>query len=98
VDVKCNEGLLYFVLYRCSDVAAAYGKAMEMITEKMNGLEGWSQELFTSAKSSLIFEFIEGEKTPLALASTSLCSYYRGVPEGMRFFEHKSTKFKSQHD
>jgi len=42
----------------------------------------WSEEFLSSAKSSLIFEYIEGEKTPLALASTSLCSYYRNVPGG----------------
>jgi Zn-dependent M16 (insulinase) family peptidase len=81
MDSRCNEGLIYFNLYRCTDIVAAFGAASEIVKKHLN-IEEWSEEFFSSAKSSLIFEYIEGEKTPLALSSTSLCSYYREVPEG----------------
>jgi len=87
MDTRCNEGLIYFNLYRCTDVVGAYKVAKEIVVNHLNGVDEWSEEFLTSAKSSLIFEYIEGEKTPLALASTSLCSYFRNVPEGYTRFD-----------
>jgi len=82
MDTKCTEGLISFSLYKCTDVVGAYKAAKEIVMNHLNGVEEWSEEFLSSAKSSLIFEYIESEKTPLALSSTSLCSYYRNVPEG----------------
>ena len=82
MDSKANEGMLYFNLYRSSDLVGAYRTAVETVDNLLTGKEEWSEDLLATAKSSLIFEIIEGEKTPLALASTSLCSYFRNVPQG----------------
>ncbi|CAG7825781.1 unnamed protein product [Allacma fusca] len=82
MDSKANDGMLYFNLYRSSDLVGAYKTAVDTVLELLDGKVEWQQDLLATAKSSLIFEIIEGEKTPLALASTSLCSYFRNVPEG----------------
>jgi len=62
------------------DPVAAFTVAKEIVCRHLDA-NVWKEEFLTSAKSSLIYEFIEGQKTPLALSSSSLCSYYRGVPE-----------------
>lgn len=41
----------------------------------------WSDNLLSSAKSSAIFELIELENTPWALAHNSLIDYYRETPK-----------------
>ncbi|CAL8125775.1 unnamed protein product [Orchesella dallaii] len=75
-----NEGLLYFSLSRCSDITGAYKTALDIIQSHLSGETALSEELLTSAKSSLIFEYIETEKTPLGLSSNSLTAYYRNLP------------------
>lgn len=80
-SAAANEGLIYFNLYRCSDVVGAYKAALDIIKSHLSGETKWSQELLTSAKSSLIFEYVETEKTPLGLSSNSLHAYYRNMPE-----------------
>lgn len=79
--VKVNEGLIYFELSRCSDVVGAYRAAQAVIMDYMSKSSKhlWSEELLASAKSSLIFEWLETEKTPLAMASSSCLAYYRSV-------------------
>jgi len=75
-----NEGLIYFSLYRCSDIVGAYKAALDIVKNHLSGETPWSDQLLTSAKSSLIFEYVETEKTPLGLSSNSLHAYYRNLP------------------
>jgi Zn-dependent M16 (insulinase) family peptidase len=82
MDTRCSEGLVYFNLNRCTDIVGAYKAAKDIVVAHLDGSVEFTEEYLSSAKSSLIFEYIEGEKTPLALASTSLFSYYRNVPQG----------------
>ena len=79
-STACNEGLIYFSLYRCSDIVGAYKAALDIIKSHISGETQWSEQLLTSAKSSLIFEYVETEKTPLGLSSNSLHAYYRSLP------------------
>lgn len=75
-----NEGLVYFTLQNCSDLVSAYKVALEIINSHLSGKTPFSDQLLTSAKSSLIFEYVETEKTPLGLSSNSLHAYYRNLP------------------
>lgn len=45
----------------------------------INGENSFSEVEFESAKSSLIFEVIEEEKTVAHVAHQSMLSYFRGV-------------------
>lgn len=52
------QGLIYFNLYRCSDVVAAFNAAKEIVEAHIKDPEEWTEEFLSSAKSSLIFEYI----------------------------------------
>ncbi|ODN05099.1 hypothetical protein Ocin01_01597, partial [Orchesella cincta] len=79
-STRVSEGLIYFQLSHCSNLVDAYRAIVTMYRGYVNKTLKWSEEHFQAAKTSLIFESIESEKTPLSLASNSLLSYYRNVP------------------
>ncbi|CAL8073041.1 unnamed protein product [Orchesella dallaii] len=76
---RVSEGLIYFQLAHCVDLVDAYRTIVTMYTGYVNKTIQWSEELFQAAKTSLIFESMDSEKTPLSLAANSLLSYYRNV-------------------
>lgn len=76
---KPNEGLLYLTFYRSTNIIAAYKEA-KSIVEYHVFENKWEKLLFESAKSSLIFEIIEKEKSVRDVVSQSLLSYFKNVP------------------
>ncbi|KAK2579672.1 hypothetical protein KPH14_011595 [Odynerus spinipes] len=76
---KPNEGLLYFSLYRSTNVVAAYKEAKNIAQAHLSK-DKWETLLFESAKSSLIFEIIQKEKTVCDVVQKSLLSYFMKVP------------------
>lgn len=78
ICLKANEGLLYLVFSRATNVVAAFKEARDIVSKQVN--EGvWEQTLLESAKSSLIFEIIDNEKTVGHVVEQSLISYFKGV-------------------
>ncbi|XP_012262723.1 uncharacterized protein C05D11.1-like [Athalia rosae] len=86
-----NEGLLYLTFYRATNIVAAYKEARAIVENQLIG-EKWEQALFESAKSSLIFEIIEREKSVGDMVAQSLLSYFKNVPHdyNRRMVQHIS--------
>lgn len=61
--ISLHEQLLYFTLYKSTNVAAAF-KQFKLITEAHLAPNAtWENELLESARNSLIFELVEREKS-----------------------------------
>lgn len=82
MTVKLHSHMLVFTLYRATNVVAAF-KQFKSITEKqlINGAT-WDAELLESAKSSLIFEWIEREKcvNDVVMANFVSCCFLEADP------------------
>lgn len=76
--LKPQEGLLYLVFSRATNVVGAYKEAKEIISNQLKS-EEWDSNLVESAKSSLIFELIEKEKTIGSVIGLSIVSYFQQV-------------------
>lgn len=76
--LKINEGLLYLVFAKATNVVGAYKEALDIVTNQLEEKK-WDSALLESAKSSLIFELIEEEKTIGSVVCLSLSSYFDGV-------------------
>lgn len=76
---KPNEGLLLLSLYRASNVVAAFKETKRIIeTQLQDG--SWDESLLESAKSSLIYEIIERERSIGNLVSQGMLFSYKQVP------------------
>ncbi|XP_065172046.1 uncharacterized protein C05D11.1-like, partial [Atheta coriaria] len=62
MSLKPNEGLLYLVFIKSTNVVGAYKESQDIVTQQLQEKK-WDANLFESAKSSLIFELIDNEKT-----------------------------------
>lgn len=78
ICLKANEGLLYLVFSRATNVVAAFKEAQDIVTKQVTS-GTWDQTLLESAKSSLIFEIIENEKSIGHVVEQSLVSYFKKV-------------------
>lgn len=78
IVLKSNEGLLYLVFSRATNVFGAYKESKELVEHQLK-TKKWDKTLLESAKSSLIFEIIEEEKNIGNVVSLSLSSYFQGV-------------------
>ena len=72
-----SEGLLYFMLRKSTRLVEAYNKVQEIVDRYINGEDDFEDNLFESAKSSLIFEFIRREKSAARKSIISLMAYLR---------------------
>ncbi|XP_071154933.1 uncharacterized protein C05D11.1-like [Mytilus edulis] len=77
--VKPEKNLLFYVLTKSSNIVNAYQKGKNIVMGYINGENSFSEVELESARSSLIFEIIEEEKTVTKVAQQSLLSYFRGV-------------------
>ncbi|XP_055593217.1 uncharacterized protein C05D11.1-like [Uranotaenia lowii] len=77
-----NEGLLYFTLYRATNVVAAYKEAKSITEKQLQPKAEWDQTLLESARSSLIFEIIAREKSIGNVVVQSFLSSFKQVPAG----------------
>ncbi|XP_055534540.1 uncharacterized protein C05D11.1-like [Wyeomyia smithii] len=77
-----NEGLLYFTLYRASNVVAAYKEAKSITEKQLQENAKWDPTLLESARSSLIFEIIAREKSIGNVVTQSFLSSFKEVSAG----------------
>ncbi|PNF33802.1 Uncharacterized protein C05D11.1 [Cryptotermes secundus] len=74
-----HEGLLYLSFYRATNCVLAYKETKNIVNAQVTAGAKWDQNLFESAKSSLIFEIIEREKSVGDIVTQSLLSYFKRV-------------------
>lgn len=77
---KPNEGLIIFGLYRATNIYGAFKDAKEIVEGELKENVEFDQTLLESARSSLIFEIIEREKTVSLLEQQAFLSSFKGVP------------------
>lgn len=75
---KFNEGLLYLVFSRATNALGAYKETVDIVQKQIES-KTWDNTLLEAAKSSLIFEIIEEEKTIGNVVDLSVTSYFQGV-------------------
>merc|ERR1711990_1075286 len=80
MTINIEHGLLYFALHKATHLAAAYKEAKDITESHLNGEEEIDETEFEAAKSSLIFEVIEEEKTVADAADQSIRYYFQGLP------------------
>jgi len=73
------KGQLYLSLFKATHPVKAYQEAKQIAESHISGAEKWDVTLFESAKSSLIFELIEKEKTVGDVVGQSLLSTFKGT-------------------
>ncbi|XP_059607775.1 uncharacterized protein C05D11.1-like [Phlebotomus argentipes] len=74
-----HEGLLYLTFYRSTNVVAAYKETKAIVERQIRGDEGWDETLLESARSSLIFEMIDREKSIGDIVSQCILTSFKGV-------------------
>uniref|UniRef100_A0A2M4A8X6 Putative zn2+-dependent endopeptidase insulinase superfamily protein n=1 Tax=Anopheles triannulatus TaxID=58253 RepID=A0A2M4A8X6_9DIPT len=75
-----NEGLLYFTLYRASNVAAAFKEARIIMRKHIGDQAEWDDTLLESARSSLIYEIIARENSIEKVVDASVLGSFKNVP------------------
>lgn len=76
---KPNEGIIQFSLYRATNIYEAYKDAKTIIEAQLEDGSVFDETLLESAKSSLIFEIIEREKTVGDLVQQAMLNSFKGV-------------------
>ncbi|KAJ8960912.1 hypothetical protein NQ318_020211 [Aromia moschata] len=76
IMVKVNEGLLYLMYSKATNVVGAYKETKDIIARQLEKKE-WDGTLLESARSSLIFEIIDEEKTIGNVVALSVSSYFQ---------------------
>ena len=79
VLVSTNKGQIYFTLYKATHPHKAFEEGKRIIMSHTGGEEPWDPLQVESAKSSLIFELIEKEKSVGEVVQESLLSFFKGV-------------------
>ncbi|XP_077292905.1 uncharacterized protein C05D11.1-like [Arctopsyche grandis] len=78
IDLKPNEGLIKFHLFKATNGAKAYAKAKSIIESFLESAS-WDENLYASAKSSLVYDLVAREASPAKMISQSLLNYYKKV-------------------
>ncbi|XP_056630340.1 uncharacterized protein C05D11.1-like [Diorhabda sublineata] len=76
--IKVTEGLLHLVFYRATNVVAAYKETKDIVSKQLSNKQ-WDESLLDSAKSSIIFEIIDKEKTTGDVVDLSFTTYFNKV-------------------
>ncbi|CAG9812208.1 unnamed protein product [Chironomus riparius] len=74
-----NEGLIVFSLYRATNIYEAFKDAKTIVEAQVEETSEFDQTLIESAKSSLIFEIIEREKTVGDLVQQAMLNSFKGI-------------------
>ena len=73
------KGQLFMSLYKATHPVKAFVEARRIVMDQVDGKEKWDSTLLESAKSSLIFELIEKEKSLGDAVQQSLLSSFKGT-------------------
>ncbi|XP_070567442.1 uncharacterized protein C05D11.1-like isoform X2 [Ptychodera flava] len=76
-----SEGLLYFLLYKCTHVVNAYKQAKEIVDGYLTGKTEFDPVQLESSVSSVVFEVIERETTVSDTSKESLLHYFRDTDQ-----------------
>ncbi|XP_060071887.1 uncharacterized protein C05D11.1-like isoform X2 [Ylistrum balloti] len=79
ISIDAEKGLLKFLLARSTNITEAYKEGRNIVMGYVNGETPFSTVELESARSSLIFEIIEEEKTLSSVSQLSMLSYFRGI-------------------
>ena len=79
IIVSTNKGQIYFSLFKATNPVKAYEEGKRIVMSQVNGEEPWDPLQVEAAKSSLIFELIEREKTVGEVVQESLLSSMKGI-------------------
>merc|ERR550519_3040233 len=74
-----GKGQLFMSLVKATHPVKAFIEARRIVMDQVNGKEDWDNTLLESAKSSLIFELIEKEKSLGDAVQQSLLSSFKGT-------------------
>ncbi|XP_014253359.1 uncharacterized protein C05D11.1-like [Cimex lectularius] len=74
-----SQGKLFFSLYRASNIIGAYKQAKLILEERLKPNTEWDQNLFESAKSSVIYETVQKEKCIGNVVTEALLSFFKSV-------------------
>ena len=74
-----GKGQLFMSLVKATHPVKAFVEARRIVMDQVNGKEDWDNTLLESAKSSLIFELIEQEKSLGDAVQQSLLSSFKGT-------------------
>ena len=77
---KPSEGIIVFSLYRATNLYEAFKDAKTIMEAQLEADSIFGTTLLESARSSLIFEIIEREKSVGDLVSQVLMNSFKGVP------------------
>ncbi|KAJ8679467.1 hypothetical protein QAD02_015254 [Eretmocerus hayati] len=80
IVAKPNEGMIYLIFFKSTNVVAAY-KEMKNIIDTHLSEDNWDPLLTESAKSSLIYEIVQGEKSIGDKISKSFLGLFQKVPQ-----------------
>ncbi|XP_059480505.1 uncharacterized protein C05D11.1-like [Neocloeon triangulifer] len=75
-----NEGRLYFTIFKATNTLAAFVESKAIVEAQLKPDAVWDETLFDSARSSLVFEIVEREKSVGDAVVHSLLSFFKGVP------------------
>lgn len=79
ISLHIHEGMLFFLLFKASHVAAAYKESQAIVSRHVNGSEEWKESLLESCRASLVYELIERERSIPRVAIESLLNHLRGM-------------------
>ena len=79
VLVSTNKGQIYFSLFKSTNPFKAYEEGKRIVMTHVEGQEPWDPLQVEAAKSSLIFELVQREKSIGEVVQESLLSFFRGV-------------------
>lgn len=79
IQLNPSDGLIIFGLHKSTQLVAAYDKCLEIVDQYLKGKEDFEDNLFESAKSSLIFELIKKEKSAAGKSLQSMMAYFRDL-------------------
>jgi Zn-dependent M16 (insulinase) family peptidase len=79
ISLSTSNGMMTFLLYKSSQLVAAYDKTIEIIDSFLKGGEEFQDNLIDSARSGLVYTFVSGEKSPADKSVQSLVAYLRDL-------------------
>ncbi|KAL7287806.1 hypothetical protein TKK_0018181 [Trichogramma kaykai] len=83
IFVKPNQGLIYLTYFGSTNIIAAYRETKKVIFNSLaeNKQDKWDELLFQSAKSSLIYEIVQREKSVGDMVLKSVLSHFKNIPQ-----------------